>query len=810
MHDIKINLATLNLSGLAASIINSIDDVRDHNFLAKGLASVPLPLQSRLARKYIERYDENAAQKKFKANTWFYRTINKLKPRWGVLFSITQNMPLPWYILSNKEKTKNHASTKANECAQAIGDLADELAHLNYEDQVKICHERLGELAQEVGVTIQHWHNRDNETIQALEIAIRKTTCEKWWATKLKTVRARYLELLEISTGQVGKDLYYSKPAKNSKGSKNTIKQKEIKRKGISPYSSKQAQREYYIQQQSGKEYLSRLELENKEGDVIDLTQAVEAGMANPVNRRNELMLRMRETEEIAKQKGYVPMFYTGTCPSKYHPNSDKWNGATPKDAQNYLTRTWARSRSKLARLGIEYFGIRVAEPHADGCPHWHMLLFIPKNRVQWVTAILRKYFIAEDTEELYKRYGALTNKLKQSTYTTDTTNGVKVTYQEYTKPCRHNEERRKLFKTYLQKRSAWGFKKSQGIKAKAPEKFYRTFAPRFTAVKIDPEKGSAAGYIAKYISKNIDGYQVTDHEDAETGENIQVNPVLAWASTWGIRQFQFQKSPSVTVYRELRRVREPVEQPDIERIRQAADQGEWAEFVNLMGGMGIGRNANFTTAYETTPHGNKYDEAVKRIKGVSTNTSYTAQALRELKGEISVFNDASLITRITQWVKQLKGTAAKNKAEGVGFAEARGLSWTSGNNCTPCTTTTSDMITHVTLSLSPFEIQAIKKGQRIVKKDLIYQLKNNQIQVFEKNDQRNQQQKAEITHFASIYARKASRTEPNLIDREQAKALVATAFNHASNNGRTLPGDHDWQYAHNVANGTIQPDWWD
>ena len=175
--------------------------------------------------------------------------------------------------------------------------------------------------------------------------------------------------------------------------------------------------------------------------------------------------------------------------------------------------------------MDIRCFGFRIAEPHHDGTPHWHLLLFFAPDRVSEAEGIFRHYAMQEDTHE-------------------------------------------------------------------AGAKKYRC-----EIVRIDPAKGSATGYIAKYVSKNIDGYGVATELDDETGHHIieTATRVEAWASTWGIRQFQQIGSASVTVWRELRRLREPLETAslgELEQIRLACDTGDWARFVQLLGGPMIERNA--------------------------------------------------------------------------------------------------------------------------------------------------------------------------------------------------------------------------
>lgn len=329
------------------------------------------------------------------------------------------------------------------------------------------------------------------------EGAVRRMTDEVWLRRQIRKTHARQVEALAIRAGLVWKraDLYVSEDT--------FVRRQDQKRRNAAT--------------------LEEMEAVNDLGQAIILAEIVQRSLANPRIRRGELMTRIAGFEHIAQALGHEAAFITLTCPSRFHarhflsgePN-DRHDGSKPRQAQAYLRQVWARIRAKLARDDCPVYGFRIAEPHHDATPHWHLLLFVEKSKLGELEAVCRYYAMQDSSDEP----GAAEHRLE------------------------------------------W--------------------------VRIDPGKGGAAGYIAKYVSKNLDGHGIeADHEgtDAKSG----AARVDAWASAWSARQFQQIGGPPVGVWRELRRIGS-VTDTVTERARKAADNGDWAGYVQSMGGPTLAR----------------------------------------------------------------------------------------------------------------------------------------------------------------------------------------------------------------------------
>ena len=138
----------------------------------------------------------------------------------------------------------------------------------------------------------------------------------------------------------------------------------------------------------------------------IPLSDLIISANHSPQRYYSEIQNRVNTLEKIAKQRGLKPLFMTLTLGSQYHrckttkkgkliPNP-KFNGTAPKEAVKALTKMFARLRQDraLKELSKEqriYF--RVNEPHKDGTPHTHILMFVPADKIERVKIAFKRLF---------------------------------------------------------------------------------------------------------------------------------------------------------------------------------------------------------------------------------------------------------------------------------------------------------------------------------------------------------------------------------------------------------------------------------
>jgi hypothetical protein len=142
----------------------------------------------------------------------------------------------------------------------------------------------------------------------------------------------------------------------------------------------------------------------------IPLTDILISANHSPQRYYSEIQNRVNTLTTIAKQRELKPLFMTLTLPSEYHkyktlqrqgintkliPNP-KYNGTTPKEAVKLLTKMFARLRQDRALKELskdERIYFRVNEPHKDGTPHTHILIFVPASRVERVKKAFKRLF---------------------------------------------------------------------------------------------------------------------------------------------------------------------------------------------------------------------------------------------------------------------------------------------------------------------------------------------------------------------------------------------------------------------------------
>ncbi len=470
-----------------------------------------------------------------------------------------------------------------------------------------LAYQSIGHTALKMGVMPPSWDalelrpgRRTAPCLDNVPGAVLRLTDANWWNNQLRHLRDIWREELLRAAGLVSR------------------------RESV--YISREAVLDHREKRQRTRDFLKAWDIENEDGERFSLEDVYWASTSNPRNRRNEMMACCRGMEMVADERGDVAFFVTVTAPSRFHSvNEDgslnpKYRGATVRDASDYLVYDFfAAVRKKINRKKLGWYGVRTVEPHHDGTPHWHMLVFTSPENEARIIEIMRDAAIREDRAELGND---ISPRFKCEKI--DPKKGTPTSY----------------IATYIGK----------NLDASA----FRGNDPKTGKPRIDDESGKTM---------------------AESVEHA-----IGWASLHRVRQFQFFGIPSRQVWRELRRLagqmsRNPkapnrLDNEQLDAVLVAADTGCFASYIMKQGGVLTPRDTHLVrTAYELAEEPNDYGEFLPRIFGIR------APSL----GDRFVFCTHPDTWTLVRKKPETEDSARENAFDLQGDPVAP---WTRGNNC--------------------------------------------------------------------------------------------------------------------------------
>ena len=130
--------------------------------------------------------------------------------------------------------------------------------------------------------------------------------------------------------------------------------------------------------------FLKNFTFETSKGELCSLYDSTMNANIRPDLYFSEVNNRVNSIFKIAYERDLSPVFLTITLPPEFHFNSKNYNNFTPRESALYLSDVWHkfmklslfRKIRKFTNESMIY--IRTYEPHKDGTPHMHAMLFVP------------------------------------------------------------------------------------------------------------------------------------------------------------------------------------------------------------------------------------------------------------------------------------------------------------------------------------------------------------------------------------------------------------------------------------------------